>query len=152
LLYPSLCMFEGVYVNHGRGTYFPFTVLGSPAYKGIYEFSFTPTGIKGMAETPIFMNELCYGIDLRAYDTELLRKYGQINFEWIRELYKAHPQKEKFFDSKLSNQMNNIEIQIGRGDFRQQFIDDVPMETIRVGWEPELSAYKEMRLKYLLYP
>jgi uncharacterized protein YbbC (DUF1343 family) len=151
LLYPSLCMFEGVYVNHGRGTYFPFTVLGSPAYKGIYEFSFTPTGIKGMAETPIFMNELCYGIDLRAYDTELLRKSGQINFEWIRELYKAHPEKEKFFDSKLSNQMNNIEIQIGRGDFRQQLIDDVPMETIRAGWEPELSEYKEMRKKYLIY-
>jgi uncharacterized protein YbbC (DUF1343 family) len=151
LLYPSLCMFEGVYVNHGRGTYYPFTVLGSPAYKGIYEFSFTPTGIKGMAETPIFMNELCYGIDLRAYDTELLRKSGQINFEWIRELYKAHPEKEKFFDSKLSNQMNNIEIQIGRGDFRQQLIDDVPMETIRAGWEPELSEYKEMRKKYLIY-
>jgi hypothetical protein len=47
--------------------------------------------------------------------------------------------------------MNNIEIQIGRGDFRQQLIDDVPMETIRAGWDPELSAYKEMRLKYLLY-
>jgi uncharacterized protein YbbC (DUF1343 family) len=152
MLYPSLCMFEGVYVNHGRGTYYPFTVLGSPAYKGIYEFSFIPTGIKGMAETPIFMNQVCYGIDLREYDTELLRKSGQINFDWIRELYKAHPEKEKFFDSKLSNQMNNIEIQIGRGDFRQQLIDDVPMETIRAGWEPELSAYKEMRKKYLLYP
>jgi uncharacterized protein YbbC (DUF1343 family) len=151
MLYPSLCMFEGVYVNHGRGTYFPFTVLGSPAYKGIYEFSFTPTGIKGMAETPIFMNQVCYGIDLREYDTDLLRKSGQINFDWIRELYKAHPEKEKFFDSKLSNQMNNIEIQIGRGDFRQQLIDDVPMETIRAGWEPELTAYKEMRKKYLLY-
>jgi uncharacterized protein YbbC (DUF1343 family) len=152
LLYPSLCMFEGVYINHGRGTYYPFTVLGSPAYKGIYDFSFTPTGIKGMAETPIFTNEVCYGIDLRNYDTELLRKSGQINFGWIRELYKAHPNKEKFFDSKLSNQMNNIEIQIGRGDFRQQLIDDVPMATIRAGWEPELSAYKEMRLNYLLYP
>ncbi|MDR7127729.1 uncharacterized protein YbbC (DUF1343 family) [Algoriphagus sp. 4150] len=152
LLYPSLCMFEGVYVNHGRGTYFPFTVLGSPAYKDIYDFSFTPIGIKGMAETPIFMDEVCYGIDLRQYDTELLRKSGQINFEWIRELYKASPEKEKFFDSKLSNQMNNIEIQIGRGDFRQQIIDDVPMETIRAGWEPELSEYKKMRLKYLLYP
>ena len=35
LLYPSTCMFEGVYINHGRGTQFPFTVLGSPAYKGI---------------------------------------------------------------------------------------------------------------------
>ncbi len=152
LLYPSLCMFEGTYINHGRGTYFPFTVLGSPAYKDIYEFSFTPTGIKGMAETPIFMDEVCYGIDLREYDTELLRRSGQINFEWIRELYKASPEKERFFESKFSNQMNSIEIQIGRGDFRQQIIDDVPIEVIRAGWEPELSAYKEMRLKYLLYP
>src|SRR5690606_34535513 len=67
LLYPSVCMFEGVYINHGRGTYDPFTVLGSPAYKGIYDFTFTPTGIKGMAETPIFMDEVCYGIDLRNY-------------------------------------------------------------------------------------
>ncbi len=152
LLYPSLCMFEGTYINLGRGTYFPFTVLGSPAYKGIYEFSFTPTGIKGMAETPLFMDQVCYGIDLREYDTEKLRESGQINFEWIRELYQASPEKEKFFDSKLSNQMNNIEIQIGRGDFRQQIIDDVPIEVIRAGWEPELSAYKKMRMKYLLYP
>lgn len=152
LLYPSVCMFEGVYINHGRGTYYPFTVFGSPDYKGIYDFNFTPTGIKGMAETPIFMNEVCYGIDLRNYDTEILRKSKQINFDWIRQLYKAHPHKEKFFDSKLSNQMNNIEIQIGRGDFRQQIIDDVPMETIRAGWESGLQAYKKMRLNYLLYP
>ncbi len=152
LLYPSLCMFEGTYINLGRGTYFPFTVLGSPAYKGIYDFNFTPTGIKGMAETPLFMDQLCYGLDLREYDTEQLRKSGQINFEWIRALYKASPEKEKFFDSKLSNQMNNIEIQIGRGDFRQQIIDGVPMETIRAGWEPELTDYKKMRLNYLLYP
>lgn len=152
LLYPSLCMFEGVYINHGRGTHEPFTMLGSPAYKGIYDFHFTPTGIKGMAETPIFMDEVCYGIDLRNYDTELLRKRKQINFDWIRQLYKAHPNKENFFNSKLSNQMNSIEIQIGRGDFRQQIIDDVPEVTIRAGWEPELSAYKKMRLKYVLYP
>lgn len=152
LLYPSLCMFEGTYINLGRGTYFPFTVLGSPAYKKIYEFNFTPTGIKGMAEMPLFMDEVCYGIDLREYDTELLRKSGQINFDWIRELYKSSPEKENFFDSKLSNQMNSIEIQIGRGDFRQQIIDDVPMETIRAGWEPGLTAYKKMRENYLLYP
>ncbi|HEY4655306.1 MAG TPA: DUF1343 domain-containing protein, partial [Cyclobacteriaceae bacterium] len=65
LLYPSTCMFEGTYLNHGRGTYFPFTVLGSPELKGKYDFSFTPKGIKGMAETPLFMDQICYGIDLR---------------------------------------------------------------------------------------
>ena len=151
LLYPSTCMFEGVYVNHGRGTMFPFTVLGSPELKGKYEFSYTPTGIKGMAETPIFMNEVCYGLDLRNYDTELLRKSKKINIQWIMELYKAHPHKEKFFDSKLSKQMNNIEIQIGSGLFRQQIIDGVSEEVIRATWEPGLSEYKKMRKKYLLY-
>ncbi len=152
LLYPSTCMFEGVYLNHGRGTYFPFTVLGSPELKGVYTFSYTPTGIKGMAETPLFMNELCYGLDLRNYDTELLRKSKKINLQWILELYKAHPYKEKFFDSKLSKQMNNIEIQIGSGLFRQQIIDGVAEEVIRATWEPGLSQYKIMRKKYLLYP
>ena len=152
LLYPSVCMFEGVYINHGRGTYFPFTVLGSPELKGIYEFSYTPTGIKGMAETPIFMNEVCYGLDLRNYDTELLRKSKKINLQWIMELYKAHPYKEKFFDSKLSNQMNNIEIQIGSGLFRKQIIEGKSEKEIRASWEPGLSEYKEMRKKYLLYP
>jgi uncharacterized protein YbbC (DUF1343 family) len=152
LLYPSTCMFEGVYVNHGRGTYFPFTVLGSPELKGRYEFSFTPTGIKGMAETPLFMNQVCYGLDLRNYDTDILRKKKQINLDWIIELYKAHPHKEKFFDSKLSNQMGVIERLIGSGLFRQQIIDGVPEAEIRASWEPGLSHYKEMRRKYLLYP
>jgi uncharacterized protein YbbC (DUF1343 family) len=152
LLYPSTCMFEGVYVNHGRGTYFPFTVIGSPHLKGKYEFSFTPTGIKGMAENPIFKDTVCYGLDLRNYDVSLLRKSKQINLQWIMELYKASPNKAQFFDGRLSRQMNSIEVQIGSGLFRQQIIDGVSEKEIRASWEPGLSEYKEMRKKYLLYP
>lgn len=152
MLYPSTCMFEGTYLNHGRGTYFPFTVLGSPELKGKYEFSFTPTSIKGMSETPLFMDQLCYGLDLRKYDIELLRKSKQINLQWIMELYKASPSKEKFFDSKLSKEMGTIEKLIGSGLFRQQIIDGVPEKEIRASWEPGLSEYKVMRKKYLLYP
>ena len=152
LLYPSTCMFEGVYVNHGRGTLFPFTVLGSPELKGKYEFSYTPTGIKGMAETPLFMDQVCYGLDLRNYDVEQLRKTKKINLQWIMELYRAHPYKEKFFDSKLSKEMGVIERLIGSGSFRQQIIDGKSEEEIRASWEPGLSDYKKMRKKYLLYP
>lgn len=152
LLYPSTCMFEGTYINHGRGTYFPFTVFGSPAYKGIYSFSFTPRSIKGMSQTPLFMDQKCFGLDLRDYDTDLLRKTGQINLKWIMELYKNSPEKEKFFDGSLSNQMNNIEIQIGSGLFRQQIIEGVPESEIRASWEPDLSSYKSKRKQYLLYP
>lgn len=152
LLYPSTCMFEGTYLNHGRGTYFPFTVLGSPELKGIYEFSYTPTGIKGMSETPLFMDEVCYGLDLRNYDVSKLRKTRQINIEWIMELYKKHPHKEKFFDNTLSREMGTIETRVGVGEFRQQIIDGKSEKEIRASWEPGLSQYKEMRKKYLLYP
>jgi uncharacterized protein YbbC (DUF1343 family) len=125
--------------------------LGSPALKGKYDFSFTPVGINGMAETPLFMNQVCYGLDLRNYDTEKLRKSGQINLQWIMELYKASPNKEQFFDSKLSREMGTIERLIGSGQFRQQIVDAVSEKEIRASWEPGLSEYKIMRKKYLLY-
>jgi uncharacterized protein YbbC (DUF1343 family) len=151
LLYPSTCLFEGTYLNHGRGTYFPFTVLGSPELKGIYEFSFTPTGIKGMAETPLHMDQVCYGLDLRNYDVNKLRERKQINLGWVMELYKSYPYKEKFFDSRLSREMGTIERLVGVGDFRTQIIEGKSEAEIRKSWEPGLSSYKTMRTKYLLY-
>ena len=152
LLYPSTCLFEGTYLNHGRGTYFPFTVLGAPALKGKYDFSFKPVGIPGMAETPLYQDQECYGLDLRNYDTEKLRKSGKINLKWIMELYAAYPDKEKFFDSRLSNQMGNIDRLAGTANFRKQIIAGVSEEEIRKSWEPGLSGYKQMRKKYLIYP
>ena len=152
LLYPSTCLFEGTYLNHGRGTYFPFTVLGSPELKGKFDFSFTPTGIKGMSETPLFMGQVCYGLDLRNYNTDELRKTKQINLQWLIQLYQASPNKEKFFDSKLSKEMGNIDKLAGSSLFRQQIINGTPEKEIRASWEPALSEYKNMRKKYLLYP
>lgn len=151
LLYPSTCLFEGTYLNHGRGTLYPFTIIGSPELKGKYDFSYTPTSIKGMAETPLFMNQVCYGLDLRNYDVSILRKKKQINLQWMIELYNASPYKEKFFDSKLSNQINTIEKLEGSGLLRQQIKEGRSEAEIRQSWEPGLSAYKEMRKKYLLY-
>ena len=152
LLYPSICLFEGTYLNLGRGTYYPFTVLGSPELKGIYDFSYTPTSIKGMAETPLHMNQVCYGLDLRQYDVKKLRKSRQINLQWMIELYNAYPFKEKFFDSKLSKEMGVIEKLVGVEDFRKQIMEGKSEKEIRNSWEPGLSQYKQMRKKYLLYP
>jgi uncharacterized protein YbbC (DUF1343 family) len=149
LLYPSTCLFEGTILNHGRGTYFPFTILGSPELKGKYSFSFTPTG---MAETPLHADQLCYGLDLRKYNTELLRKSKQINISWLIELYNAYPQKEKFFDFTISKEMGNIDKLIGQNVFKYQVMTGMSETEIRKTWEPGLSKYKEMRKKYLLYP
>jgi len=151
LLYPSTCLFEGTYLNHGRGTMFPFTIVGAPYLKDKFKFSFTPKSIKGMSETPLFQNQVCYGLDLRNYDTVKLRKAKQVNISWLIELYKASPQKADFFNTKLSKEMGVIERLVGVSDFRQQVIEGKSEKEIRASWEPGLSAYKKMRLKYLLY-
>lgn len=152
MLYPSLCLFEGTVISQGRGTYFPFTVLGNPLLKDIYHFSFTPTGIQGMSETPLHMNEVCYGLDLRNYDVTKLRKSGKINLRWMMEFYKAYPNKEKFFDQTQSKQMGNIDKLSGTTQFKEQIKAGVSEDVIRKTWEPGLSNYKKMRKKYLLYP
>ncbi len=105
-----------------------------------------------MAETPLYMNQVCYGLDLRNYDTDKLRQTKQINIQWMKELYAAFPEKEKFFDYRLSNQMGNIDKLAGTSKFRKQIIAGVSEAEIRKSWEPGLSQYKEMRKKYLLYP
>src|SRR5215204_250670 len=152
MLYPSTCLFEGTALNHGRGTYFPFTVLGAPSLKGKYSFSYTPVGIPGMAETPLHMNQLCYGLDLRNYDVEKLRRSKKVNIQWMIELYKAFPDKEKFFDFSQSKEMGSIDKLAGTTRFKEQIIGGISEEEIRRSWEPGLSEYKKMRKKYLLYP
>ncbi|MCP2043381.1 exo-beta-N-acetylmuramidase NamZ domain-containing protein [Pontibacter sp. HSC-36F09] len=152
LLYPSTCLFEGTIFNHGRGTMFPFTVMGHPDMKDKYAFSYTPTGIKGMAETPLHQDKVCYGLDLRNYDVSTFRKTGRINLSWMIELYQAYPDKERFFDYKQSNQIGNIDKLAGTKKFKEQIIAGVSEEEIRQSWEPGLSQYKQMRQNYLLYP
>lgn len=152
LLYPSICLFEGTIISQGRGTYMPFTVLGAPALKGKYAFSFKPVSLQGMSETPLHQDMECYGLDLRKYDTDKLRKSKQLNLGWMIELYKAYPDKERFFDRSQSRQMNDINRLAGTEKFKQQIIAGTPEADIRKSWEPGLSNYKKMRKQYLIYP
>jgi uncharacterized protein YbbC (DUF1343 family) len=67
------------------------------------------------------------------------------------EMYNAYPEKEKFFDMRQSKQMGNINFLAGTKKFKEQIIAGVSEEEIRKSWEPELSEFKKLRKKYLLY-
>ncbi len=145
LLYPSVCLFEGTTFSLGRGTYFPFLELGHPSLKGIYSYSFTPISIPGMSENPPQKDQQCFGIDLKSYSTDRIKNIGHIDLSWLIELYKAFPDKEHFFN-------NNFTKLAGSTLLQKQIIEGKSEEEIRKSWEPGLSAYKQMRIKYLLYP
>jgi uncharacterized protein YbbC (DUF1343 family) len=152
MLYPSTCLFEGTILNHGRGTYTPFCVLGAPALKGKYEFSYTPHSIPGMSENPVHKDQVCYGLDLRNYDTEQLRKRRQINVQWMIDLYNAYPDKAHFFDHTQHPQIGNIDKLAGTTEFQQQIKSGWTEQQIRATWQPGLEAFKKTRAKYLIYP
>ena len=145
LLYPGLCLFEGTTLSVGRGTMFPFQVVGSPLLKGKYSYSFTPVSIPGMSEDPPLKNQVCYGLNLKNYDTDSLRAAGQLNIAWLISLYNAYPDKQHFFNAYFKKLTGGevLQKQIESGQTEQQ---------IRASWAPGLSSFKAMRQKYLLYP
>lgn len=150
LLYPTTCLFEGVSLNHGRGTDFPFTVVGAPMFMGIYQFSYTPVSMPGRAEDPLYQDQVCYGLDLRGTDFEALVKSKKINLAWMIDLYAKSPNKPAFFE-RFHPQIGNIDYLAGVSEFKDQIRAGMTEEQIRKTWQPGIEKYKKMRKKYLLY-
>jgi len=138
-LFPSLCLFEATDCSIGRGTDFPFQVIGysDPSFG---DFTFTPESKVGMSAHVEQQENLCYGIDLRTLEPDSIR----FTLKYVLDFYSKAPDKffarPEFFD-KLA----------GTDKLRKQIVEGWTEEQIRDSWKEELAEYKTMRKKYLLY-
>jgi len=154
-LYPSLCLFEATSLSLGRGTDFPFQVLGNPnrdIQQGILaknpsfdSIQFTPEDIPGVAFDTKHRGELCYGVDLRNIPRleEFTLKYI---LDFHQQAIEAGMSDEEFFDRPEA-----FALLAGNEELQTQIEQGIDEAAIRQSWEPELSEYKAMRKKYLLY-
>ena len=142
-LYPSLCPFEGTAISVGRGTLYPFQVIGSPDIR-ISSFSFRPEALEGFDKNPMYKNQYCYGNNLRHITAPkgFSLKYIITYYQAYQDLGKA----DKFF-----TRPQWFDLLIGNRTVREQITKGASEEEIRAGWQNELEAYKKMREKYLLY-
>jgi uncharacterized protein YbbC (DUF1343 family) len=92
-----------------------------------------------------------YGLDLRDYDTDIFRETGQLNLQWLIEMYKAYPDKEKFFRKGSDGEYGRFKRLTGTDKLWKQIVEGKTEEEIRESWEPALSEYKKIQKKYLLY-
>ncbi|MCX6351439.1 MAG: DUF1343 domain-containing protein [Bacteroidetes bacterium] len=142
-LYPSLCLFEGTDISVGRGTPYPFEVIGKPDFtEGNMEF--TPKPIKGKADNPMYNGIKCKGFKLTKFAGEYIIQSKQLYLFWLTGCYKASKDKEHFFNpffDKLA----------GTDKLRLAITHDLDGDKIRNGWKPDLDTFKETRKKYLLY-
>lgn len=143
-LYPSLCLFEGTVVSVGRGTDWPFQIIGHPLFSNS-NFSFTPNPNFG-AKSPKLKGEKCNGINFTESGLNVLQNQHQLQISWFIQFYKALNLKEKFF---LSN--NFIDLLAGDSSLKKMILKEASEAEIRQSWEPKLTEFKTIRKRYLLY-
>ncbi|MFV0420099.1 MAG: exo-beta-N-acetylmuramidase NamZ domain-containing protein [Dysgonomonas sp.] len=140
VLYPSICFFEATNVSVGRGTDFPFQIIGAPESK-FGSYAFTPRSTEG-AKSPLNMNKKCYGEDLRKYKTKPF-----IELRFLLDFYKKSGKGAAFFTNPKF-----MDLLSGTDALRLQIINGDSEEKIRQSWQKDLNNYKTIREKYLLYP
>lgn len=141
-LYPSLCYFEATTVSVGRGTDYPFQVIGHPALEG--EFEFRPEDREG-AKNPPHEGVLCHGYDLRGEDIDQIIENG-IDLSLLVETYNELSAKgEKFFLSSFFEKL------VGVGYVRDMIVQGFPAEDIKTMWIHEVEDFCKEREKYLIY-
>lgn len=138
-LYPSLALFEGTIISVGRGTAFPFQVIGTPDYPDT-TFSFRPQS-KAAAKYPKFLNKKCFGQDLRGLKPSQIK----FNLDFLLEFYQKSTAKTTFFNPYFNKLAGNLELQ-------KQLEAGLSQAIIYQSWASDLETYKVKRQAYLLYP
>ena len=140
-LYPSLCFFEATSVSVGRGTDFPFQVLGG-LKPDLGDFTFTPRSIPHAAVTPLNEGKVCYGVDLRQ-----LENVPRFTLKFFLDFYRQYDNEKKFLTRE-----HWLNLLAGTDKLIEQIRQGLSEAEIEESWQPELENYKRMRKKYLLYP
>ncbi len=141
-LYPSLCFFEATNVSIGRGTEFPFQVIGYPD-NTFGDFSFTPKPIKGMAMNPPQKNKTCYGVDLRNREN-LNHRFTLKYLLMFRDKFAN--------DSAMVTNERWFNLLAGNASLLEDLKSGLSETEIRKHWAEDLETYDRMRKRYLIYP
>ena len=141
-LYPSLGLFEGTVMSVGRGTDLPFQIIGHPTLQKT-NYKFTPKPKNGAME-PKYNGQVCNGHNLLNFGTEYMKNIKQIYLYWLIGSYKNTPDKSVFFDE-------NFNYHAGNATLQKQIKDGVDEVEIRKSWQNDLTKFKIIRKKYLIY-
>lgn len=142
LLYPSLGLFEGTIMSVGRGTDFPFQVIGSPT-SATFRFVFTPKSNE-ISKKPKYQDTACYGVDMRTEFKKILQKKA-IDISWLSLFYHQTPDKKEVFFDK------NFNYHVGNDELVKQIINQEQHRKIIGSWQADISVFMDIRKKYLIY-
>lgn len=145
-LYPSLCPFEGTSVSVGRGTDFPFQIIGSPTTKNL-KFRFMPHSMKGSDKHPLHQDTYCYGLNLSS-EKNIPKGFS---LQYVIQFYNYFQNLTKHTEKEFFTRPHWFDLLMGTNQVRLDILKNKTEEQIRSAWQKKLNQYKEIRKKYLLY-
>lgn len=145
-LYPSLCPFEGTSVSVGRGTDFPFQIIGSPTTKNL-KFLFMPHSMKGSDKHPLHQDTYCYGLNLSS-EKNIPKGFS---LQYVIQFYNYFQNLTKHAEKDFFTRPHWFDLLMGTNQVRLDILKNKTEEQIRSAWQKKLNQYKEIRKKYLLY-
>lgn len=145
-LYPSLCPFEGTSVSVGRGTDFPFQIIGSPTTKNL-KFRFMPHPMKGSDKHPLHQDTYCYGLNLSS-EKNIPKGFS---LQYVIQFYNYFQNLTKHAEKEFFTRPHWFDLLMGTNQVRLDILKNKTKEQIRSAWQKKLNQYKEIRKKYLLY-
>ena len=138
--------FEGTSVSVGRGTDFPFQIIGSPTTKNL-KFRFMPHSMKGSDKHPLHQDTYCYGLNLSS-EKNIPKGFS---LQYVIQFYNYFQNLTKHAEKDFFTRPHWFDLLMGTNQVRLDILKNKTEEQIRSAWQKKLNQYKEIRKKYLLY-
>lgn len=159
VVYPGMCLIEGINVSEGRGTELPFEQIGAPWIDGkllakqmntlklpgvtFEQAVFTPEEIPNVTSNPKYNNLRCEGIRLRITNRN--------NFQAVRTgiavVHKIHA----LFKDSLKFRERGFDRLAGTPLIREGILSGKSVNEIESSWSEELRQFEAQRKKSILY-
>ena len=160
LTYPGLCMLEGVGINEGRGTQFPFEYIGTPYMDGarmarellstdlggftVEPVSYTPVDMPGVAMNPLFEDQEVHGVKIIVTNPE---KFSAVEFmiHLLVITKKLYPEDFGWRSSRGPDRL------WGGSGLREMVDSGSTAAEIIASYQNELTEFSTLQKKYQIY-
>lgn len=152
-VYPGMCWIEGTNLSEGRGTTRPFELIGAPwmdaaaiadslnrqGLPGVFfrQQEFTPTFSK-------FAGESAHGLQIHVLDRDAFDPFRTV-LTLLAEVRSRHPDEFEFRATAFDRLAGNSWV-------RQMLTSGESPDRIIERWEPELTRFRSIRMRHLIYP
>jgi uncharacterized protein YbbC (DUF1343 family) len=159
IVYPGLCLIEGINVSEGRGTEKPFEYIGAPWIDGkqlaqmlrrynlpgvsFEPIEFTPMEIPNVASNPKYKGIKCGGVYVKVSNRTTLNPV-KTGIAVVAAIHALYPDSLKFRD-------RGFDRLAGTPKIREEIVKGTNVDAIVSSWGEEVKEFSKKRIPSLLY-